>query len=247
MQNIQPNEKQTLSTSTESTVVKALSEEYASKNFDAYFHSQRSEMLQYVPKETSVLLEVGCADGSFGELLKIDRDIEVWGIEPSEHVAKVAAKKLDKVICAAFEESLSLPQKYFDCIVFNDVLEHLIDPYVALDYCKLLLKETGVVVASIPNVRYFDNIWDLLVHKDWKYSDWGILDKTHLRFFTRRSMIETFEDAGYCVELVEGLHSLENNHSRHSRKFKILNFLMGGNIEDMRYLQFAITASSKIS
>ncbi len=219
---------------------------YKSEDFDAFIQKERHEMLRYVSKEASTVLDVGCAVGSFGELLKSNYPVEVWGIEINEYAATEAANKLDKVICGAFDENLDLPQAKFDCIVFNDVLEHLVDPYNALLYAKILLKDGGTIVASIPNVRYFDNIWKLLIDKDWKYTQNGILDRTHLRFFTYRSILSTFNKLGYQVELIEGINPLENEHSHRVRSFKFLNSILLNQIEDMRYLQFAVIARPKV-
>ena len=131
---------------------------YKSEDFDAFIKKERHEMLRYISREASTILDVGCAVGSFGELLKSERSVEIWGVEINEYAASIAAQKLDKVICGAFGENLDLPQVKFDCVVFNDVLEHLVDPYSALLYARTLLQDGGTIVASIPNVRYFDNI-----------------------------------------------------------------------------------------
>jgi len=215
---------------------------YDTKDFETYFQKPRPEMLRYVPQQASVVLDVGCADGGFGQLLKAERDIEVWGVEPTEKAALVAAQKLDKVIQGFFDSDINLPKNTFDCIIFNDVLEHLVDPYSALVYSKELLREGGVIVASIPNVRYFDNIWNLLVKKDWQYIDYGILDRTHLRFFTQKSILSTFETLGLSVRCIEGINPVEQEHPGHSKKFNILNKILFNSIKDMRYLQFAVTA-----
>lgn len=223
-------------------VLETIVSKYDSKDFDAYTQKQRYEMLRYIPQKASIILDVGCAVGCFGQLLKAERSVEVWGVEVNEYAASIAAQKLDKVICGDFGKNLNLPSQGFDCIVFNDVLEHLVDPYSALMYCKELLRDGGIVVASIPNVRYFDNIWNLLVHKDWKYTEHGILDRTHLRFFTRRSILSTFNDLQYRIESIEGINPLEKEHLYHARNFKIFNFVLLNQIEDMRYLQFAVVA-----
>jgi SAM-dependent methyltransferase len=221
---------------------------YDSEDFGAYVEMERHEMLRYIPQEASVILDVGCAVGSFGKLLKSIRSVEVWGVEISEYAASIAATKLDKVICGAFDEALDLPKSKFDCIIFNDALEHFIDPYSALMYSKTLLRDGGKIVASIPNVRYFGNIWRLLVDKNWEYTQDGILDRTHLRFFTYKSIVKTFNDLGYEIESIEGINPLEKrNLDRPDRaiKFKILNYILFNQIEDMRYLQFAVIARPK--
>jgi 2-polyprenyl-3-methyl-5-hydroxy-6-metoxy-1,4-benzoquinol methylase len=220
---------------------------YIAQDFDSYVQKERSEMLHRIPREASVILDVGCAVGSFGYLLKLERSVEVWGIEINEYAASVAAQKLDKVTCGAFDETLELPKNNFDCIVFNDVLEHLVDPYSALMYSKTLLRDGGAIVASIPNVRYFDNIWKLLVHKDWEYTQHGILDRTHLRFFTRRSILNTFDSLGYEIKSIEGINPLEKEHPHQVKKFRVLNLVLLNQIEDMRYIQFAVVAHPKMS
>ena len=215
--------------------------DYEKKDF-TYFQVERHEMLQYIPQESHTVLDVGCGCGNFGQLLKKTRRVEVWGVELNENAAAVAASKLDHVICAAFDSCLNLPIQSFDCIIFNDVLEHMVDPFTALLYAKKLLRDGGVVVSSIPNIRYFVTMWDLLVHKNWQYAESGILDRTHLRFFTRHSMISTFSDLGYCVDCIEGINPIEKFNPESSRRFRLLNRLFFNQIEDMRYLQFAVVA-----
>ncbi|MDZ7957156.1 MAG: class I SAM-dependent methyltransferase [Aulosira sp. DedQUE10] len=220
--------------------------EYDANDFNSYLQLERHEMLKYIPQSAKNILDIGCAVGCFGQLLKAERCVEVWGVELNEHAASIATQKLDKVICGAFDKNLHLPSQRFDCIVFNDVLEHLVDPYNALIYAKQLLRDGGRIVASIPNIRYFDNIWKLLVEKDWKYTEHGILDRTHLRFFTRRSILSTFDTLGYCVDSIEGISPLEKAHPHQARKFRFLNLLLCNHIEDMRYLQFAVVARPRI-
>ena len=229
--------KETMASNIEETLRQQYQEKYS-----AYFQVERHEMLQYIPLESRTILDVGCGCGNFSELLKKSRPVEVWGVELDKQAANVAASKLDRVICAAFDSGLNLPIQGFDCIVFNDVLEHMVDPFSALLYAEKLLRDGGVVVASIPNVRYFVTMWDLLVHKNWKYADWGVLDRTHLRFFTCRSIISTFSDLGYQIEEIEGINPIEKVHPALLRRFRFLNRVLLNKIEDMRYLQFAVVA-----
>lgn len=79
-------------------------------------------------------------------------------------------------------------------------------------------------------------MWNLLINKDWQYVDSGILDRTHLRFFTHRSILSTFNALGYSVECIEGLRPTE------AREFRFLNKILFNQIKDMRYLQFAVVA-----
>ena len=121
--------------------------------------------------------------------------------------AEVAATRLDKVLANPLSECVGLPQRYFDAICFNDSLEHFADPGPALESCKDLLRKGGVVVASIPNVRYIENIAHLLIELDWRYENSGIRDRTHLRFFTKKSMERTFRESGYAVLSMHGINS----------------------------------------
>lgn len=222
------------------------SSKYIAKDFEAYTDKKRIEMITYIPEEAKNIIDVGCAIGTFGKSLKDIRKVNVLGIEINEYAANQAKLHLDNVICGAFQEDLALPHKQFDCIVFNDVLEHMVDPFEALLYAKKLLNQKGVIVASIPNVRYFNNIWNLLINKDWKYEKFGILDRTHLRFFTKKSIVKTFENLGYQISTIEGINLLEDEHPYQRKKFKILNTIFLNHLEDMNYLQFAIVAHPNI-
>ena len=91
-----------------------------------------------------------------------------------------------------------------------------------------LLKEGGYLVASIPNVRYFFNVVDLAVYGRWDYTDEGILDRTHLRFFTRSSMARLLAESGYQVETIVGINPTG------SAGFRLVNLLTLGRWSDMR-------------
>ena len=216
-------------------------------NYKVYENSLREEMLPFVPARARLILDVGCSVGNFGSLLKTERSSEVWGIEIDPEAAEIARRKLDKVLVGSFNRELGVPEKKFDCIVFNDVLEHMVDPYSALEYAKELLTDDGCVVASIPNVRYFGNMWMLLVHRSWEYQDSGILDRTHLRFFTQESIKSMFANAGFEIRIIRGINSLDVCDGYFMNKFRILNTIFLNRIEDMRWLQFAVVATSGAS
>lgn len=201
-----------------------------------YFRQTRPEMLPYIPDHASRILDVGCGSGQFGAQLR-HTGREVWGAELNPEAAAAAKLVLDHAFCGDIETLMpQLPPTYFDCIIFNDVLEHLVDPFSMLRNIQPLLAPGGVVVASIPNVRYFFNIRELLVDRQWRYRNYGIMDRTHLRFFTRYSMADMFVDAGYVVQKIEGINGFT------SWKFSLLNALLFGHIEDMRHEQFACVA-----
>lgn len=199
-------------------------------------------MLAFVPDDAVVLLEVGCGSGAFAAGLKEQRkaagsQAEVWGVEMEKSAARRASKNLDRVLQGDVASVLDeLPTGYFDCVILNDVIEHVLEPAELLQSLRPLLKPGGCLVASIPNVRYFFNVVDLAVHGRWDYTDEGILDRTHLRFFTRSSMVRLLEESGFVVEKSAGINPTG------SIKFRLVNLLTLGQWSDMKYLQFACLA-----
>jgi 2-polyprenyl-3-methyl-5-hydroxy-6-metoxy-1,4-benzoquinol methylase len=194
-------------------------------------------MLKFIPSGIRRVLDIGCGEGNFGEMVKEQLGAEVWGIELCLNVALKAGEKLDKILVFDIEsEMTSIPACYFDCIVFNDVLEHLKYPWTVLHELRKNLVNYGYVVASIPNVRYYHHVKELLLHSDWEYRAEGILDKTHLRFFTEKTIRSMFVRCGYRVLTIEGISATA------SRKFHLMNALFFNKLEDMKYLQFACVA-----
>jgi 2-polyprenyl-3-methyl-5-hydroxy-6-metoxy-1,4-benzoquinol methylase len=171
-----------------------MNEMNARNDYRIYASTMRSEIIQFVPQTANRILDVGCSVGNFGEILKSERSAEVWGVEIDEAAASIAATKLDKIICGAFDVDLNLPLKYFDCIIFNDVLEHMVDPNAALVYAKQLLRNGGKIVASIPNVRYFDNLWSLLMQKIGKSVDIDSGPNSFRRFY--------YDNSGFLLCLI---------------------------------------------
>ncbi len=208
-------------------------------NNPEYYGHPRREMAGFVPRSTKVMLDIGCGAGAFAAGLKQDgRSLEIWGVEMTPEAAKLATEVLDKVLVGDIVSVLpDLPLGRFDCIVLNDVLEHVIHPEEVLARIQPLLAPGGVVVASIPNVRYFFNVWNLVAGGRWDYTDEGILDRTHLRFFTRSSMKRMFQQKGYRVESMQGINPTG------SLKFQLMNVLTLGRWSDMKFLQFAVVAS----
>jgi 2-polyprenyl-3-methyl-5-hydroxy-6-metoxy-1,4-benzoquinol methylase len=202
-----------------------------------YFSKSRPEMMRFVPAQAKRVLEFGCGEGAFSAALKIERGLEAWGVELDPAAAAEAARHLDKVLAGPLEDQLALlPEHYFDCIVFNDVLEHLVDPFTVLHRVKKLLHEGGVVVCSIPNARFFPAFIDFVFRKQWRYEDHGVWDRTHLRWFTQRSIAAMFDALGYDLLTLEGINDFV------TWKFKLANMVAFGFLSDTRYMQFAVVA-----
>jgi glycosyltransferase involved in cell wall biosynthesis/2-polyprenyl-3-methyl-5-hydroxy-6-metoxy-1,4-benzoquinol methylase len=153
---------------------------------------------QFANSDLLHILEVGCSSGYFGHALKAGGHT-VWGVEPDVDSAKIAEKNLDYVFIGSVDEFIAAyPDKKFDVITFGDVLEHMADPGMVLQQCLRLLVEGGAIVASVPNVAHIA-MRAMLLEGVWEYAELGILDRSHLRFFTRSSIQDLFVDSGFAV------------------------------------------------
>ena len=177
-----------------------------------YYGHARPEVQALVPAEAERILDIGCGVGALGAGLKQRQSCEVWGVEYVPSIAEQAEAHLDRVVTGSIEEDAVLdllPKDFFDVIVLADVIEHLREPEEVLKRLKACLWSESTVVASVPNVRHWSVLKDLLEGR-WDYEDAGILDRTHLRFFTGSSLAALFRDAGYdiveaqAVRLVDG-------------------------------------------
>jgi len=183
-------------------------------------------------------LEVGCNDGAFCATLKrVDR--EIWGVEMNEVAAQKALTICQSVLVGDFDAVFDqLPKNYFDCVIFNDVLEHMYAPWDTIRKVKSLLSPKGVLVSSIPNFRYIANlITEILFEGEFRYRpEGGILDDTHIRFFTPKSMCRMFREQGYEIQVNEGINPCK------SWKEKLFINLSFGLLKDARFKQFATVA-----
>jgi GT2 family glycosyltransferase/glycosyltransferase involved in cell wall biosynthesis/2-polyprenyl-3-methyl-5-hydroxy-6-metoxy-1,4-benzoquinol methylase len=170
---------------------------------DYYYANARQNLVDQVPLSARRVLDVGCGQGHTGGLLRRQRGLEVIGIEIHPSVAAEAEHHLDRVLIGDVE-TMELPfeESFFDCIILGDILEHLTDPWNTLKKLARYLNPKGTVVASIPNIRNLGVIGKLL-EGSWTYEEWGILDKTHLRFFALKDMQALFEQAGIEARVVE--------------------------------------------
>lgn len=209
----------------------------------------RKEMLEFITNTPKTSLEIGCIEGLFSATIKdMHENLETWGIEPNEKVNKEECKKnLDHFFHDFFPlKDEKLPEKYFDLIILNDVLEHMYDPWEALKECKKLLTDDGIIIVSLPNVRHKSVVKKLLFQNDFKYEDSGILDITHIRFFTTKTMKSMFMDTGFEIVNMKPLVSKKPLYKRilHSYKmiFHIITFYK---FYSMRYGQYGFTLKSK--
>lgn len=211
------------------------------KNVPRYYIQTRPEMLPFVPVDAKRVLELGCAEGNFSAAIKQRNSAEVWGIEFNPRAAERANVIIDRVLVGDADEQIAeLPDAYFDSIVCNDVLEHLVDPDLTLAQLRRKLKPTGVVVASIPNIRYTPALSKIVFRRDFPQREYGVFDRTHLRFFTRKSIKRLFKNAGFRMQRMEGINA-------HYGPMSIVLALVSlGYFADGFFQQYACVASPKV-
>lgn len=148
------------------------------------------------------VLDVGCGTGSVSKIIVEITGAELTGIEPDSQRAAVARARGINVIQGLFDEKIIADLGKFDVVVFADVLEHLPDPSSALRLAHRVLIPNGAVVASIPNIAHWSVRLDLLRGR-FDYQPYGIMDATHLRWFTEKSVRGLFESSGYQIERID--------------------------------------------
>lgn len=167
-----------------------------------YYGNVNPDLLAKIPFTAKRVLEVGCGTARLGEAFKArSPDSEYYGIELFESAAKEAARVIDGVICANIEQDSSVVlnlSSSFDTLIFGDVLEHLQDPWKVLTDLRQYVESGGTCVTCLPNVSHWSLVSGLLEGK-WDYQDAGLLDRTHLRFFTLDSAVQMFQKAGWTV------------------------------------------------
>jgi len=203
-----------------------------------YYSRNRVEMLKYLPKYFNNILEIGCGQGEFGKLVKRKYSTKYTGIELDNDAAVVAQKYLDLVLVGdVFEQLLFLPDNAYDLLICNDIIEHLYAPEILLQAIKVKMKQNATLVCSIPNVRVLGNLIHLLFKKDFQYSTDGIRDKTHLRFYTKKSIMRLLQNNGFSIVKIKGINPI--NTIKTAFPLCILWVIGHG---DIRYHQFAVTA-----
>ena len=189
-------------------------------NFNASYIGLRNDLLRFIPFNAKKVLDVGCSTGQLGLDIKQLTNAEVIGIELSKEMAEVAAQRIDKVIVGDIEKiecKEKLKDSKFDIIILADVLEHLKDPWLVLKTIKDYLEPQGQIIASIPNIRHINTIFNLVFKGYWPYRERGIHDKTHLRFFTKKNILELFENAGLNINEIETNYRIIERPHRFNR------------------------------
>lgn len=215
-------------------------------------HDQHNpELLSEMPLDAKRVIEVGCSSGALARAYrKLNPSCEYIGTEIDPDYAAVARQHCQQVIVGNIEQMLDeiqTTQGKFDCWVFGDVLEHLYDPWRVLKrIADDLLTPNGSVVACIPNIQYWG--MQLSVNMgDFRYQDSGLMDRTHIRWFTRVTIIEMFEKAGLQVVSVSGRIFDEPQREKFMPLLRALAEATGADpdqaVEDATPLQWVVCAT----
>lgn len=180
----------------------------------SYFMFPRPEVINLVPRNVKRVLEIGCGMGAMSIALKEMYNCEIVGIEIDSNVAQFARHNLDEVYSEDIEIIDLSKLGKFDCIICADVLEHLRDPWTVIEKLANHLESGGQMVISVPNAANIEVVKSL-IQGDFTYKDAGILDKTHLRFFTRKTLPTLFPTN---LELKE-LRSITINYTDSDKMF----------------------------
>jgi 2-polyprenyl-3-methyl-5-hydroxy-6-metoxy-1,4-benzoquinol methylase len=204
---------------------------------EQYFLGTREELALLVPKKCDRILDVGCGYGGLGRQLRSKGFKDIYGIEINpDSAAHLQAQYSEYWIGDVEQFVLPAGLDRFDCIIFADILEHLRDPWNVLKRYIDWLKPGGYVIASIPNIRNIAVVYNLIVKGKWQYKQSGILDKSHLRFFTRKEIIELFEHSGLKIEF------MSENREQLTLKRRILTAPLFALIPDLAVCQYLIRA-----
>lgn len=212
----------------------------AKTEFAEYYSHVRSDLLDLLTGKDLRILEVGCGTGST-LLYAAQQGIAsaVVGVEYVESVAKLARQRgVKKVYSGDFSaavEKIAKQEKPFDVILFGDVLEHMVDPWQALALAKKLLKNDGKIIASIPNFRYWRVMLNVFFRGDFRYESDGIMDKTHMRFFCRRNILDMVGRDYGILQIISKLPV----------SVKILTFASFGLLRQFGTLQYIVVAQKK--
>lgn len=207
------------------------------------------DLLNLVPKDSSKLIEIGCSTGALAREYKKDNTACFYtGLEVDREYAKLAERYCDEVIHRDIEtctEDFFLSRLDTDCWIFGDTLEHLKDPWLILSRIRKVIPDTGTVVACIPNAQHW-SIQAKLNSGDFVYAESGLLDRTHLRWFTRKTIIEMFAAAGF--EISHGISRIfeEPGRDRALEAIRSMASTMGTNPDlaasDATPLQYVVRA-----
>jgi len=212
--------------------------------FNASYVGSRPDLVEQLPETSRNILDLGCATGEVGvAIVKRIPEARVTGVELDPPMAAVAAGRIANVVSVDLEDldavRAALAGERFDAVIAGDILEHLVDPWRALRGLQPVLTNDALIIASLPNIGFWDTWWNVLVHRRWPYRPRGIHDSTHLRFFAGRNIQPLFEQAGFRVDAVVRKYRLIEPGHRWNRRASW--FAIPG-LRDLLTFQFIVIA-----
>ncbi len=201
-----------------------------------YFAGVRNDMLDLIHEKSLNILEIGCGRGATGKSA-MERNIakHYIGIELMKDAAHEAKKWLSHVEVGDVEKmDLNRLDGPFDVIICSEVLEHLHDPWIMVEKLSQLLKKGGIIIASSPNIASKPIITALL-KGNFEYTEFGIMDQTHLRWFAPQNYRKMFTDAGLQIEVYQPVREI-------SWKAKLINGLSFNKFDHLFWNQTMIKA-----
>jgi len=176
-------------------------------NHTVYSASMRADNLHLFDRAYTKIIDIGCSAGNIGAMLKAHQLCQwVTGVEAFEQTAQIVRTHLDGVIVGAVEQALQqIPDQHFDCILCLDTLEYLVDPWNVLDRPSKKLKPQRMLITNIPNIGHLSILVKFFLLRCWTYTDSGILERTHLRFFTKRSCLQLLDLRQLQLEKIRSL------------------------------------------
>jgi len=216
-----------------------------------YHENIRAEMLEFIPnKYGKKVLDLGCGNGNFQKLL--NKSIKYTGadlIDKQYFIHTSDNVYIQGDVIKVMSDLITKGFKY-DLIICNDIIEHLPNTDTFLTMVHQLCTGGGAVIGSVPNVRYIGNLYELIVKGDWSYKEGGgILDATHLRFYTEKSLLETIAKSEFKVVTLKGINGFSDHKSIKRTMvyvaLKFLDFIFFGKTRDIKFLQIGFCLKNK--
>lgn len=201
---------------------------------EGYYGTLRTDMVPELPDPLGRVLDIGCASGLTGTLLRPRDPARLVGIEINPEAAAHARTIYDEVLVGPAEDMMGTLQESFDTILCYDVLEHMVDPWLVLAEAARVCIPGGRLHVSVPNARHLSLVIDLLLRGTFNYQDHGHRDNTHLRWFTPRDLEAALTTVGFDV--------ISRTHPPFSRPRRLLSRLTGGRSDEFLAGQWQVLA-----